>query len=165
MAKPREIVVALFLSFVSGTILGLAVTHASDRLGDIPIEVRPHVGAALAAATQITGARDRTAACRWATYRPSKRASGCTCNRSAHRCCASGAKVIFTGRSAIAHDSARGAGCNIAWVSSGGEAQLVVDVSMRKDNQHHQRRNQHTPRNRNTKYPSIACHRGHAQLT
>jgi hypothetical protein len=49
MAKPREIVVALFLSFVSGTILGLAVTHASDRLGDIPIEVRPHVGAALAA--------------------------------------------------------------------------------------------------------------------
>jgi hypothetical protein len=47
MAKPREILVALFLSFVSGTILGLAVT--TDRLGDIPIEVRPHVGAALAA--------------------------------------------------------------------------------------------------------------------
>jgi hypothetical protein len=34
--------VALFLSFVPGTILGLAVTHASDRTGDVPMEVRPN---------------------------------------------------------------------------------------------------------------------------
>jgi hypothetical protein len=45
--------------------------------------------------------------------------------------------VIFTGRSAIAHDSARGAGCNIAWVSWMYQCEKIINTINDATNTHH----------------------------